>query len=230
MTARGLFPFLGILIFSYHAIAQRQFTVDLDLRSRFEYRHGFGTLFPDGVDPAAFVTNRARLALGYNHERFSLKFDIQDVSTWGDTRQINPVDGNDSFFLFQAWGEVYLDEKWTIRAGRQVLSYDDERILGGLDWAMQGRFHDALLVKFENESVALDVGGAFNQERIREFNTDFSIQGFFTYKAMQFAHLKKTWEQTKASFLFLSTGFQAFEDEERTMTDGSLLLGMLDAN
>ena len=122
--------------------------------------------------------------------------------------------------LFQAWGEVYLDEHWTIKAGRQVLSYDDERILGGLDWAMQGRFHDALLVRFKNETVALDVGGAFNQERIREFNTDFTIQGFFTYKAMQFAHFKKAWERTKGSFLFLSTGFQAFEDEERTVTDG----------
>ena len=71
MITRKWFPVLGVLLFTINLFAQRQFTVDLDLRSRFEYRHGFGTLFPDGVDPAAFVTNRARLALGYKHERFA---------------------------------------------------------------------------------------------------------------------------------------------------------------
>lgn len=107
---------------------------------------------------------------------------VQDVSTWGDTPQILPTDGNDSFSLFQAWAQLLLNENWSIKAGRQVLSYDDQRILGGLDWAMQGRFHDALLVKYAKNKLALDIGGAFNQEKTANFNTAFTTQGAFSYQ------------------------------------------------
>lgn len=95
-----------------------------------------------------------------------------------------------------------------MKAGRQVISYDDQRIFGGLDWAMQGRFHDAALVKFTDDGFDMDLGFAFIQEgQVNGFN----IQGFFTYKAMQYAYFKKTWERNSVSFLFLNTGFQKFE-------------------
>nr|WP_299488020.1 hypothetical protein [uncultured Allomuricauda sp.] len=197
-----------------------QFTVDADLRARFEYRHGFNNLFPNDADPAAFVAQRSRLNIGYQEELFKIFLSVQDVSTWGDTRQILPVDGNDSFSLFQAWGQVFLNDEWSLKAGRQVISYDDQRIFGGLDWAMQGRFHDAALVKFTDDGFDMDLGFAFSQEGQVNDGTAFNIQGFFTYKAMQYAYLKKTWERNSVSFLFLNTGFQKFTGVNQDEPDG----------
>lgn len=209
-----------VIFFLFIGQLRSQFTVDADLRARFEYRHGFNNLFPDDADPAAFVAQRSRLNIGYQEELFKIFLAVQDVSTWGDTRQILPIDGNDSFSLFQAWGQVFLNEQWSLKAGRQVISYDDQRIFGGLDWAMQGRFHDAALLKFSNEGFNMDLGFAFSQEAQVNEGSVFNIQGFFTYKAMQYAYIKKKWENNSISFLFLNTGFQKFTGVNEDQPDG----------
>jgi len=211
--------FILLFITSINITAQT-LEVDADLRARFEYRHGFNNLFPNDVEPAAFVNQRTRLNIGYKTEKLELFVAMQDVSIWGDTRQILAIDGNDSFSLFQAWGQLQLNENWSTKLGRQVISYDDERIFGGLDWAMQGRFHDAAIVKYKRDSFMLDVGGAFSQQQEKNEGNAFTIQGFFTYKSMQYAYLKKSWEKSSASFLFLNTGFQNFTGAANDIPDG----------
>ena len=206
--------FFILFAFSATIASAQTFNVDADIRSRFEYRHGFGNLFPDDAEPAAFVTQRSRLNFAYGTEWLSAFISVQDVSTWGDTRQILPSDNNDSFSLFQAWVELKVDEHWSTKLGRQVIAYDDQRIFGGLDWAMQGRFHDAALIKYKNDSFNMDLGFAFSQEEQRIIGTDYTITGFFTYKTMQFAHLSKSWEKSSLSFLFLNNGFQKYNEEE----------------
>ncbi|WP_459211708.1 alginate export family protein [Aquimarina rhabdastrellae] len=214
-----ILAFLMLVVFNMNA----QFTIDADLKTRFEYRHGFNNLFPDDADPAAFVGQRTRLNLGYTHEKLKLFVSVQDVSTWGDTRQILPNDGNDSFSLFQAWAQLLLDEQWSIKAGRQVISYDDQRIFGGLDWALQGRFHDAALIKYQNKNhgIKADLGFAFSQENQKNEGTEFNISGFFTYKAMQYLHFNKSWEKSTLSALFLNTGFQKFTGDDNDIPDGT---------
>lgn len=212
--------FYLFLIFASLNLSAQTLDIDADLRARFEYRHGFNNLFPDNADPAAFVNQRTRLNIGYSAEMLEVFIALQDVSTWGDTRQILPLDGNDSFSLFQAYAKLNINENLAIKAGRQVISYDDQRIFGGLDWAMQGRFHDAAIVKYKNENFMADVGAAFSQENPTDTGTTYNITGFFTYKAMQYAYLKKDWGKSSASFLFLNTGFQNFEDELNTIPDG----------
>lgn len=196
------------------ALAQ-DFFLDADLRSRFEYRHGFGDLFPNDAEPAAFVAQRSRLNLGYSSGKLQTFISVQDVSTWGDTRQILPRDGNDSFSLFQAWAQLQLSDYWAVKLGRQVISYDDERILGELDWAMQGRFHDALLLKYQTAGFLMDLGGAYNQEDQFLTGNTYNIQGLFSYKTMQYAYLKKQWEKAQVSFLFLNNGFQKFTENNQ---------------
>lgn len=197
-----------------------QLTIDADLRARFEYRHGSHNLFPDNADPAAFVVQRSRLNIGYETDRLKLMLSPQDVSVWGDTRQILVNDGNDSFSIFQAWAQYFMNENWSIKAGRQVISYDDQRVMGGLDWAMQGRFHDAALLKYKDETITADLGLAFGQESQRIDGTPYTIQGFFTYKTMQYLHLSKKWNKASASLLILNNGFQKFEDQNNEIPDG----------
>ncbi len=202
---------LFLIVLSCIPLSAQTLQIDADLRARFEYRHGFNNLFPDGADPAAFVNQRTRLNIGYEADKLQLFMAVQDVSIWGDTRQILSVDGNDSFSLFEAWGQLQIGENWSTKLGRQVIAYDDQRIFGGLDWAMQGRFHDAALLKYRKGDFMLDLGGAFSQESARNEGNEYTIQGFFTYKTMQYAYLKQSWEQSSASLLFLNTGFQDFD-------------------
>ena len=206
-----IFPFCLLLVLTTIITVQAQLTVDADLRARYEYRHGFGNLFPDDADPGSFVIQRSRLNIGYSEEMLKIFLSVQDVSTWGDTRQILPNDGNDSFSLFQAWAQLFLNQEWSIKAGRQVISYDDQRVFGGLDWAMQGRFHDAALLKYKGNNFIADIGFAFNQQNPSLLGTAYPIQGFFSYKAMQYAYLKQQWEKASASFLLLNNGFQKFD-------------------
>ena len=49
--------------------------------------------------------------------------------------------------------------------GRQTLSYDDERILGGLDWNVAGRYHDALKLGYAKNAHQLHFILAFNQNK-----------------------------------------------------------------
>jgi len=200
--------FLFVCLFLSYFTTFSQFKVDADIRSRFEYRHGFSTLFPDNADPAAFVIQRTRLNLDYNLDNLTIMMSFQDVSTWGDTKQIDAIDSNNSFSLFQSWIEYKFAENWSTKLGRQVISYDNQRIFGGLDWAMQGRFHDAALLKYKKDNFLIDLGFAFSHQSQRIEDTNFLLQGAFTYKSMQYAYLKKNFEKGLLSFLFLNTGFQ----------------------
>ena len=217
MTLQKISILFGCL-FALNTFAQLQ--VDADVRARFEYRHGFGNLFPDNVDPAAFVTQRTRLNLNYQLEKLTVMMSFQDVSTWGDAKQLEIGDSNDSFSMFQGWVQYAFAPTWAVKVGRQVISYDNQRIFGGLDWAMQGRFHDAALLKYKNKNFIADFGFAFSQEFQKNENTDFLLQGGFTYKSMQYAYLKKTYKKGLISFLFLNTGFQNLTGANNAIVDG----------
>ncbi len=222
--SKNQLPFVKLFLFFLFSLfiqnSNAQLEIGADIRPRFEYRHGFNNLFPNNTEPAAFVVQRSRLNVSYIMENLDIMISVQDVSVWGDTRQIDATDSNNSFSIFRAWFEYHLNKNWSAKLGRQVLSYDDQRILGGLDWAMQGRFHDAALIKYKKDNFIGHFGFAFSQQsQMREGNV-FTIQGASTYKAMQFAYLKKTWEKSSASFLLLNTGFQSLTGVDNDMPDG----------
>ncbi|MEP5339587.1 MAG: alginate export family protein [Algibacter sp.] len=193
--------------------AQAQFTLDGEFRPRTEYRNGFGGLIADDADAGFGISTRVRLNAGYNTEAYKFYVSFQDIMVWGENRQILPYDQNNSFAVFQAWAELSLGEGWSTKLGRQVLSYDDQRILGGLDWAQQGRNHDAALLKYKKDKFTMDVALAFNQDYSHptgfvSTGTAYNTSGFFSYKTMQMAHLSQTWESFSGSLLIMNNGFQ----------------------
>ena len=115
-----------------------QFTLDGQFKPRTEYRNGFGSIIPDAADPGYAISTRIRLNAGYTFDSYQFYVSLQDVMVWGENRQILPDDQNDSFAVFEAWANIYLGKGWSTKLGRQVLSYDDQRIFGGLDWAQLG--------------------------------------------------------------------------------------------
>lgn len=203
--------------------ASAQFTLDGEFRPRTEYRNGFGNLIADDADAGFGISTRARLNAGWTTESYKVYLSFQDVMVWGENRQILPYDQNNSFAVFEAWAEINLGSGWSTKLGRQVLSYDDQRILGGLDWAQQGRNHDAALIKYKKDKFILDFALAFNQDYSNptgfvSTGTGYNTTGFFSYKTMQMLYLKKSWESFNGSLLLLNNGFQEFDDT--TSPDG----------
>lgn len=195
----------------FQLISAQTFNVDAYIRQRAEYSHGFRSLIPDGADPAFFVAQRTRLNIGYKANKLKAMVSVQDVSTWGDNKQVALTDDNDSFSLAQAWVELSFRDGWSAKLGRQPIIYDNQRVFGGANWSMQGRFHDAALLKYKKDSFIGDLGLAFSQQEQSRVGTQYDVTGAFTYKTMQYLYLKKSWDKTSVSLLLLNNGFQKFD-------------------
>lgn len=211
---------LTVFIFIVSVNCFAQFSIDGQFRPRTEYRHGFGSIIPERTDPGYAISTRARLNFGFKKDTYELYLGFQDVFVWGENRQILPEDKNNSFAVFEAWAKFKLSDALYTKLGRQVVSYDDQRILGGLDWAQQGRNHDAILLQFKKEKHSLDFGFAYNQDfdNISGFqNTDntYRTTGFFSYKTMQYLHYEHNWDSLSLSILLLNNGFQEFDADDQ---------------
>ena len=169
----ALFLLFSTCFSSFSAFAQ--LSLDGQLRTRGELRDGYGTLEPLGDKSAAFISQRTRLTFNYNSSKLIFHASIQDVRLWGQDASTISIAGGNQFEVHEAWAELILSNKkdtsfkvspldyFAIKMGRQELVYDDERLLGGLDWLQQARRHDAIVFKMIEKGWALDLGGAFNQ-------------------------------------------------------------------
>lgn len=172
-----------LLLAGLQAQAQ-QTDVSADLRFRYEYRHGYGSLFHDTLKPASFMTQRTRIIIDHTTSKLKVRIAPQNVRTWGDVATNARTDVN--FQMHEAWAELMLTPAWSVKAGRQELNYDDARILGNVDWTMQARSHDVLLVKFNpSKAHALHAGAAINA--LRESNAQEPYTVPQQYKHLQFA-------------------------------------------
>lgn len=222
--------FLGIALTALSQNeAKAQFTATGQIRERTELRAGQGTLQKEGDKAALFNSQRARLNIGFTGYRFKVFMALQDVRVWGqDASSINrtTTEANNGILLHEAWGEIMLNDtistvqNLSLKIGRQEISYDDQKVLGGLDWLQQGRRHDAIVFKFANEGWIADVGAAFNQNK--EGNTGTVYNGVPTaygagtngigtmYKSFQYAYLGKKFSFGDISFLFFKDDFNKY--------------------
>lgn len=179
---------IAFLSFTLQTFAQdtnrkNEFALDVQNRSRAEYRHG--ALFPrsEGDVASSFINNRARMSMLYKRDSMMIKFSAQHVGVWG---QDPSIDKNGRFALNEAWARLNLTTNLFAQIGRQPLAYDDERILGGLDWNVAGRYHDALKLGFESGSHKVHAVLAFNQNDEKLIGgTYYDVSSTGLYKNMQ---------------------------------------------
>lgn len=170
-----ILPVLGLLLCLQALVAPAQLSLVPQVRIRAELRNGVGALPVKGSNAAAFLSQRSRISLRYKMPRLVMQYSFQDVRVWGqDAGSISNADGN-RLGTHEAWAEIILADKsdstikrsrlayFSIKLGRQELVYDDQRLLGSLDWLQQGRRHDALLFRLNHQGWQGDAGLAFNQ-------------------------------------------------------------------
>lgn len=200
---------LGMISLSSYA---QELDVNLQLRPRYEFRNGYKSLMADGAEATSFVSQRSRLNINFNKEKLKGKLSLQNIRTWGDVATTATSDKN-GVAVFEAWAQYDFDTKWSARLGRQVLSYDNQRVLGEIDWAQQGQSHDAAVISFHPKNHQLDLGFALNAnaENLVAPSTPYTTN----YKSLQYAWYHTQFSKVNMSLLLMNTGYEF----AKTLTD-----------
>lgn len=178
--------------------------INFQVKPRAEIRNGAFTPLLTNQTAASFISQRNRVGFLYNKKNtIKVGVTLQMINVWGNDPQIQTNSSITS--LFEGWAEIPLSQTSNIKIGRQVFSYDDERILGALDWNQAGRKHDALLFQHQKGNFTAHIALAYNQnsEKINNsfFNEDFSQP----YKSMQFVWLKNKFsDKFSMSYLIMN--------------------------
>ncbi len=185
---------------------ESEFTVKAQLRPRAEYRHGVINPIDNGELASSFISNRARISMAYSNGLLSMGLSAQDVSIWGERPQVDAAPTTTG--INEAWAKINYNGFFA-QLGRQQLSYDDDRILGTLDWNQAGRFHDVLKLGFENKDHQAHLILAYNQHhQIPNLGTFYA--GGQPYKSMQTLWYKHSFTKTfNLSVLAMNLGFES---------------------
>ena len=153
-----------------------QLDLDLNMLGRGEMRYGG---FTEGVEEnhAQFLMGRTRLSLTYKRPHIEAKVTAQHSGIWGQK-------GNGSFNLHEAWAKLYTKSGLFAKVGRQVLSYDDERIIGANDWAMASNTHDVIKLGYEGHGHKVHGIFGFNQNTENISGGTYYADGAQPYKLM----------------------------------------------
>ncbi|NJB83184.1 hypothetical protein [Wenyingzhuangia aestuarii] len=208
--------------FAFTAIANAQETPSFSLEGEFRPRtewfgHGQSKTAANGTEGYVSTSVRAALNATYKTESYTTYLGIQEVFKFGDRPQISAT-GNGNFRVQEAWADIKLSKTSTFKIGRQPLSYDDQRILGGLGWAQQARTHDAGVFKYSNDGYSLNIGGALNTPNSSIYDT----AALFSYREMAFVHANKKYNDFNLSALILANTYQATTENKSTLLTAGL--------
>lgn len=164
--------------------------VNAQLRDRFE-THDEKDLDPD--TRSEYITQRARLGVGAKFlERFSVYFQLQDVRLWGSEQSTLGDFSADGLDAHQAWGQVRLFRGLHLKIGRQEIAFDDHRIIGTVNWTMQGRAFDAARLFYQHKAFYGEVfyaRVAEKQDGTGTTEADRSLMGAY-FKLLKYKFVK----------------------------------------
>ena len=198
-----------------------KFTIDAELMTRSELRYGgLPTDAEDTDNKAYFILERTRLALDFERTFLKAHVTAQHNAIWGQA-------GKGSFNIYEAWAQFTARNGMFAKIGRQVLSYDDERIIGSNDWAMTALSHDMIKLGWDSPIHNIHLMLAYNQnsESVNG-GTDYRY-GDKPYKTMQnlWYHYQHPRVPFGASLLFMNQGLQSEREENLKKTYYQQLIG-----
>jgi hypothetical protein len=180
-----------------------------------------------------YVLSRLRLDLTFKvGEHWKVFLQGQDSQALGFAANPDPTSVENDFDVRQAYVEYRQKEKsgWAVRAGRQELSYGDQRIVGALNWGNASRSFDAIKVSYSDRRFAVDTF-ASSVVAIQEgaFDRHLDGQNFYGTHATFFKAIPKAELNTYA--FWKTTPFVLDErgraGDADTVTFGGRLAGTL---
>jgi len=215
MQVRTINLILTFIICSLTNLSFAQLKIDTEIRPRLEYRTGYSKLSSGNSRPAIFISQRSRLSLFYQHTNFNYGFAIQDVRIWGDEQLFSStgVFGDDaSLDVQQAWIEILLLKHSSIKIGRQVFKYDDERLLATRNWNQHANTYDAFLYSFKRNGLQIHAALSLNNEYDNSFKNEYSAGKM---KTLNFLYMQKELPlHVKLSLITIAHGYTANDTSE----------------
>ncbi|MFY0598476.1 MAG: hypothetical protein JXR03_02315 [Cyclobacteriaceae bacterium] len=178
--------------------ALAQLSMKAEVRPRTElYNGNNSTLATKDQRWGVATQQRTRFSIDYKADGLSLVFSPQLINFWGQMPQAYDLLGDGApgspeanFSVFEAYGAYKFSDMFTLKFGRQAISYGDQRWFGALGWAASGRAHDAMIGKFSFGDVKLDVGVALNQTKHTNKIDSAAIASIRSgYKSLQYGWL-----------------------------------------
>ena len=173
MTKLKLTPIFILCLLAAQSV-KGQFGITGEVRPRTELYGGNNSRLRNEGEKVGIATQqRTRLYFDYaSEDGLKLVFSPQVVHFWGQMPQAYDLLGDGApgapegtFSVFEAYAQYKFSDVYTLKAGRQAISYGDQRWFGALGWAASGRAHDAFVNKFSFNDVSLDVGLAWNNTK-----------------------------------------------------------------
>lgn len=134
---------------------------DLRIRSEIDSRD-----FNLSTPPNTFTTMRTRFGLeAFPAEKIRVLVIARDWRVFGTETDaagsFNTISDGKNVDLHQGYVEVtdFLADGLMLRAGRQELSFSNERMIGGVGWNNIGRVFDGGLLRLEADAVTVDLFG-----------------------------------------------------------------------
>ncbi|MFV0538301.1 MAG: alginate export family protein [Dysgonomonas sp.] len=194
-------------IFNQSVIQAQTVKVDAEIRSRGEYRAGFQSPLADTLSNAAVGLLRTRINLFYSSEKITAKITLQDSRVYGQTG-INTT--NNSLGLYEAYGSYHFTPYFSATIGRQLLEYDDKRILSASNWSNTGNAHDLVLFKYQAKNgIEVHLGTAWSNASDVLHESVYTVDK--SYKMMNYIWASKGFGKTNISTLWLNDAFQQGE-------------------
>jgi hypothetical protein len=154
----------------------------LEQRGRFE---GYTGLNYEPGEGDAYYLNRVRLnaaILPASWIRVAVQF--QDSRAAGRRKPV-PANVENPFDVHNAFVDLgkRVENGWSLRVGRQVLSYGDERLVGPADWGNVGRVFDAARVAYQRKKTRLEGFASTvvvnDEDRFDPFELDQQFYGLY---------------------------------------------------
>ena len=195
-----------VLLLTKISFAQSKFSCEI--RPRFEYRNGYKSLRDSLTKPAFITSQRSRINFSFEKDKISTFISIQDVRIWGEEKTKDDIA---NALLHEAWAEIKLNNSLTLKAGRQEIKYDDERLLATSNWNNSGSSHDLALLKFKKSKFQSHLGLAYNNDIEKNFESNYPVK---FYKSLSYLWLAYNLnDNLKASVISIADGNQKDKNE-----------------
>lgn len=215
-----------ILVFMIVQQAFGQLSIDGEFRTRSVLEHGYKVPVKKSEAAILSVDQRSRLNLNYVNEWYSARLVFQDARVWGSDDAYNPtgIMGNTrSLGLHEAWVELKLKEKSSLKIGRQEWNYNNMRILSGRNWWTSGLSYDGLLYKMHDLENAwfIDLGLSYNNNGTPEGIVNNSDWTGEKLKTLNFINFKKNHNDIFTTSVFFSLAGRDFPDNGKFFATGT---------
>ncbi len=224
MNRSKLIYLFTFLLISLQVAAQ--FSIDGEFRTRSILNHGFKVPVKASTDAVFSVDQRSRLNLNYKNDWYTARLILQDARIWGSDDIYNPTGtlGNSAAFgIYEAWVELKLKEKSSLRIGRQQWNYNKMRILSFRNWWTTGLSYDGLLYKMYDPQNGwfIDMGLSYNNDGVQTGEATNSTWTGEKLKTLNFVNLKKNLNDKLSLTAFFSLSGRDYPEIDQFFATGT---------